>query len=291
MAKVAEGMARVASEIVAGRLARSNLATKIKVATSSRRSDIESFLNNATTARDSATRELADNGRKVVKARHAEVLSMLLGAQTSRRRAGSQRAAEAQKMTRDLQNEMRSTLDAHKASRIRATRDRHLEAVETNSSREGEVKAMLDQFARERVVRQRDRHELAVAQHKQATAFMRDLTNGVEAFRDQLAKDCRDRAAEIRDHLSAYAHDRREGTAIWTGGFHNATVRAAAAPAAKSEATAEPGESLKTHTAAVGGGDGEARRDKAKSPQPSGRQSSRNSGQGGPQGRQGGQAK
>ncbi len=33
MAKVAEGMARVASEIAAGRLARSVLATEIKVAT------------------------------------------------------------------------------------------------------------------------------------------------------------------------------------------------------------------------------------------------------------------
>ena len=102
-------------------------------------------------------------------------------------------------MTRALRSEMRSMLDGHKASRMRAAQDSNKEAVETNSRRQSEVRAMLDQFADERVVRQRQRREIAAEQHKGAAAFMRDLRNGVDAFRDKLARDGRDRAAEIRD--------------------------------------------------------------------------------------------
>ena len=217
MAKVAEGMARVASEIAAGRLARSVFATEIKVATAGRRSDIESFLKDAKSTRGKAARERADDGQQVVMTRHADIVSMLLGVRTSRREAGSAQAAEAEKMTQELRRETRSTLAGHKASRTSAAQASHKEADETKSRRQTEIKAKLHQYADERDVRQRQRREDAAAQHKDAAAFMKDLTTNVDAFRDKLAKDGRDRAAETRNNLSAYAQDRAEGTAIWTG--------------------------------------------------------------------------
>lgn len=111
---------------------------------------------------------------------------------------------------------------------------------------------------------------------------MRDLTSGVDAFRDKLAKDGRDRAAEIRNNLSAYAQDRAEGTAIWTGTAQKSRsvkerpTPAATAMAQRSESHAAPPEEASpaaapTHSANV-----------AKS----GRHANRSSGQG----RRGGQS-
>jgi len=211
MAKVAEGMARIASEIAAARKQRRDFLAKNKAATGHRQSDVESFLQNARSARGKATREQAEHRRRTAKARHADVFSMLLDVQTFRRRAGSLQEAEAKKMTRGLQREVGSMLSRQKTSRIRAARENHKEALDTNSRRQGEVRAMLDQFAREGVARRQNHAEFAEAQRKRAAAFMIDLTNGVDAFRDKLARNGRDRAAEIRDHLSTYARDRRRG--------------------------------------------------------------------------------
>jgi hypothetical protein len=306
MAKVAEGMSRVASEIAAGRLARSDFATKIKVATSSRRSDIESFLRNMNSVRGKATRERTQQGQKTVSARHKDVLSMLLDTQTSRLRAGSQQAAEAERAAAELHNEVRSMLDGQKASRSRAARESRKDAAETISRRQADNKAMLDQFARERASRQRHRRELAGLQHKQAAAFMRDLTNGVDAFRDKLAKDGRDRAAEIRDSLSACAHDRRDGMAIWRGNFQKshpakeksggeavrgAVVQSTAAPAPRHEPAAAPSAPVVTN-AATGFAKVKAHTDEAKSTKPApGRQPTRHTGRGSPLGRRGGHSK
>ena len=110
MARVAEGMARVADEIAAGRRQRREFVAEIKIATGNRQSDIKSFLENARSARDKATREQAEHRRKTAKARHADVFSTLLGVQTSRGRAASLQAAEGKKMTRELHDEVRSML-------------------------------------------------------------------------------------------------------------------------------------------------------------------------------------
>ena len=301
MATVAEDMGRLANEIAAGRRERSKLATEIKVATNRRRSDVELFLQSAKSARVKATRDQAERRQQTAKARHLGVFSMLLGEQTSRRRAGSLQAAEAKKMTNELHREVSAMLRGQKASRIRAARVSHKEAVDVNTHRQREVKAMLDQFAREGVARQQRRQELAGAQRKQAAAFMIDLTDGVDAFRDKLARAGRDRAAEIRDHLSAYAHDRREGMAIWRGNFqrsrlmreqlaharHSAAAQSAAPPTVQDKPAAAPRAPVNTHGTTAAFAKPEARADKAKAPQPApARQTARH-----PKGRHGGHAK
>ena len=157
MARVAEGMGRVADEIAANRKQRRDFLAEVKIATGHRQKDVKSFLQNARSARGKATREQAEHRRKTAKARHADVFSTLLGVQTSRRRAASLQAAEGKKMTRELHDEVRSMLRGQKASRLRAARANHKEAVDTNSRRQGEVRAMLDQFAREGVARRQHR--------------------------------------------------------------------------------------------------------------------------------------
>ena len=263
MARVAEGMERVAHEIAANRKQRRDFLAEVKIATRHRQNDVVSFLQNARSARGKATREQAEHQRKTAKARHADVFSTLLGLQTSRLRATSLQAAEGKKMIRELHDEIRSMLRSQKSSRLRAVRTNHREAVDTNSRRQGEVRVMLDEFAREGVARRQNQAEFAEAQRKRAAAFMIDLTAGVDAFRDKLARDGRDRAAEIQDHLSAYARDRREGTAIWRSNLkkgppvkeqpreavHSVVVHSAAAPAARRETVATPTASANAHAA------------------------------------------
>ena len=252
MARVAEGLARVAGDIAASRLARSKLAAEIKGETNDRRNGIESFLKNRNSARGKLAQEQADDGRRAAKARNAEVSSLLLGARTALREVGVQQAAEAAKLIQSLRSEAQelrsetlSTIDSFKAARLRADRESRAEAVETNSRRQGEVKALLGEFAGERDVSLRRRRELAAEQHNEAAAFMRDLTNAVDAFRDKLAREGRDRAAEIRNSLSAYAQDRAEGMAIWRGDVQKSRVVVetpvpAEAPAKQAEPEPEP---------------------------------------------------
>ena len=296
MARVAEGMGRMADEIAANRKQRRDFLAEVKIATGHRQKDVKSFLQNTRSARGKTTQEQTERRRKSVKARHADMFSTLLGLQTSRTRAASVKAAEGKKMTRELRDEVRSMLKGQKTSRLRAARDNHKEAVETNSRRQGEVRAMLDQLAREGVARRQHRHEFADAQRERAAAFMRNLTNGVDGFRGKLAREGRDRAAEIRDHLSAYARDRREGLAMWRGTFqksrpvkeqpgealHSVIVRSAAASAPPHEPVAAP-----THGATAPSVNPEVHADKTKSPQSgSARQPSRQ-----PQGRHRGRTK
>ncbi len=290
MASVAEGMGRMADEIAADRKQRRDFLAEVRVATGRRQKDVESFLQNTTSARGKATGEQAEHRRETAKARHVDIVSTLLGVQTSRHRAASLWAAEGKKMTQDLYGEVRSMLRGQRASRIRTARANHKVAVDTNSRRQGEVRAMLDQFAREGVARRQSHHEFADALRKRAAAFMIDLTNGVDAFRDKVATDGRDRAVKIRDHLLAYARDRREGMAMWRENLkksrpvgeqpgepaHSVSTQSAAAPVARRETAAMPSASVNAHRA-----------DKAKSPQPaSGRQPARQ-----PHGRQRGPTK
>jgi len=170
MAKVAEGMARVASGIAMGRRQRSELAVEIKGLTARRRGEVRSMLDNLRVSRGRATREQAVEAKKVVMVRHGEVCSML----------------------KDL-----------KASRGKAMRENQREATALNSRRRSEVKALLTRFGREMVVRRQHRQELSVAQHEKAAAFMRELTSGVAALCDGFAKESRDRAKEGRDRAAA----------------------------------------------------------------------------------------
>jgi hypothetical protein len=174
MAKVAEGIARVAGGIAIGRRQRSELAAEIKAATRSCRSDVRSFLESVNTSRGRATRDQAAEAKKVAMGRHGEVCSLLKGL---------------------------------KASRGKATRVYQRDAIAINSRRRGEVKALLTQFGREMVARRKHRQELSMAQLEKAAGFMRDLTSGVAALRDRFVKDDRDRAAAIHGRLAAYALD------------------------------------------------------------------------------------
>ncbi|MGO9773098.1 MAG: hypothetical protein ACLPSW_26835 [Roseiarcus sp.] len=170
MAKVAEGVARIAAGIVIGRRQRSELAAEIKAATRNRHSEVRSLLVSLKTSRGKASREQATEAKRAMKARHGEVHSLLQGL---------------------------------KASRVKAGREYRREAKAVNSMRKTEVGVLLAPFSRERVARRRRRQELATAQRHKAAAFMRDLTSGVAALRDGFAKDNRDRAAAIRDRLAA----------------------------------------------------------------------------------------
>lgn len=184
MAKVAEGMARVADGIAKGRQQRSELAVEIKNATRNRRSEVRSLLAGLNASRGRSSREQATEIQKATRTRHRDVLSFLAGAQ---------------------------------ASRARASREHRSEAIAMNNGRRNEVKALLTQFGRERIARRQHRLALAVAQRGKAAAFMRDLTSGVAALRDGFAKEGRDRAAAIRENLGAYALDRRNGLIAWMG--------------------------------------------------------------------------
>ena len=183
MARVAEGMARVANDIVAGRLARSKLATEIKATTRHRQDDVHSFLKDAKAGRSAAASAQAAEGKRMTAALHGEVGSMLSGFKTTRRLA---------------------------------TRDHRKDAAATAKARQTEVSAMKHGFAREAVARAQQRKENAEAQREQSALFMKELTGSVDVFRDFLAKTGRDRAAAIRENFAAYANDRHEGTAIWT---------------------------------------------------------------------------
>jgi hypothetical protein len=176
-------MARVANDIVASRLARSKLGTEIKATTRLRHDDVHSFLKEAKAGRGAATSAQAAEGKRMTAALHSEVRSMLSGFKTTRRLA---------------------------------TRGYRKEAAATTKARQKEVNAMKDGFARDAVARTRQREENAQAQREQSALFRKELTNSVDVFRDFLAKNGRDRAAEIRDNFASYANDRREGTAIWT---------------------------------------------------------------------------
>ncbi len=182
MAKVAEGMARAVGGIATGPRRRSELAIELKAAAKSGRSEVRALLANLKGSRGRASREQATETKKATRARHGEVRSLLGSLRTSRRRA---------------------------------SREYLKEAGATNSARIAEVSALLKRFFHERVVRRRDRQKLAIALRDKAAAFMRDLTSGVAALRDGFAKESRDRAADIRGRLVAYAFHRREAIALW----------------------------------------------------------------------------
>ena len=69
MAKVAEGMGRVASEITARRRQRGNIRSRYQGLDGASPQDIESFLQNAKSERGKATRQQAEHGRDAAEAR------------------------------------------------------------------------------------------------------------------------------------------------------------------------------------------------------------------------------
>jgi hypothetical protein len=72
MAKVAEGIARVADGISMGRRQRGELAAEIKAATRSRCSDVRSFLKSVNMSRSKAARDQVAEAKKVCIERHGE---------------------------------------------------------------------------------------------------------------------------------------------------------------------------------------------------------------------------
>ncbi len=123
---------------------------------------------------------------------------------------------EIRKATKTRHGEVRSMLEGLKTSRGRASRESRRQAAATINGRHSAVKAMLAQFGREQVAQRHHRLTLATAQHEQAASFMRDLTSTVATLRDSLSKQDSDRAAAVRERLSAYALDRRNGSIAWT---------------------------------------------------------------------------
>jgi hypothetical protein len=229
MAKVAEGIARVASGIASGRQQRSKLAMEIKNATRSRRSEVRSLLESLKASRVRTTNEQAAEAKKIVRARHGEVHSSMQGL---------------------------------KASRTRAAREYKREAIVIINGRRSEMKALLSQFRRVRIARRQHFQELAAAQRIKAAVFMRDLTSGVAALLDKFDKEGSDRAKAIRERLAAYASDRQEAVDIWLGkrhreqrtGAHSAEASHRSAhesPPIQSESPAPHGSSASPHDVAA----------------------------------------
>ena len=96
MAKVAEGIARVAGGIATGRQRRSALAAEIKAQTAHRHNAVRSLLTSFRVARSQATRAQSAELRKVTGVRHLDVNSFLKGLKVSRRKSGVERSAELQ---------------------------------------------------------------------------------------------------------------------------------------------------------------------------------------------------
>jgi hypothetical protein len=247
MAKVAEGMARVVHGIESGRRQRSELAAEIKVTTRRRHGDVQSFLKNLKTERINATRAQAAAGKKERQELHSDVHSLLRGLKSSRIKATREQAADGKKERQELHSDVHSLLRGLKSSRTKANREDHKEAVEINIERQHKVQSLLGQFASE-IVEQREHREAAgQAQRKEAAVFMKDLTGSVDAFRDKLAKEGRDRAAEIRARLADYARDRREGMVIWRGNFKTSRPAASTDSYAHHRPAAEPPASAAAH--------------------------------------------
>jgi hypothetical protein len=221
MAKVAEGIARVASGIAMGRRQRSELAVEIKGLTRRRRGEVRSMLDNLRASRGRATREQAAEAKKVAMVRHGEVCSLLKGL---------------------------------KAARGKAMREYQRDSIAIIGKRRGDMRTLLTRFGREMMVRRQHRLDLSVEQREKAAAFMRDLTSGVAALRDTFAKEGRDRAAYIHGHLAAYALDRCNAVAAWHGSYQGAGPShrpAADAPAVQAEPPASAHASAAAHTAAA----------------------------------------
>jgi hypothetical protein len=173
MAKVAEGIARVASGIAMGRRQRSELAVEIKGLTRRRRGEVRSMLDNLRASRGRATREQAAEAKKVAMVRHGEVCSLLKGL---------------------------------KAARGKAMREYQRDSIAIIGKRRGDMRTLLTRFGREMMVRRQHRLDLSVEQREKAAAFMRDLTSGVAALRDTFAKEGRDRAAYISTDILPPMH-------------------------------------------------------------------------------------
>jgi hypothetical protein len=221
MAKVAEGMGRVADDVRAGRRDRAELGAEIKKAAGRRRSEVRSSLESFRTARVRTSREQATAMKAMTKTRHGEVQALL----------------------HDL-----------KAARDRARPKAQKAAAALNSERRSDVKEVLNQFGLEQVARHKHRQDVA-------TTFMRNLTRGVAALLDGFDKGNRARARLIRERLGAYALDRHNAEDAWNeppkkmardGGASHHPMSDAPPPPAK-PAVAE-GAAAKAHEPSAAGG-------------------------------------
>lgn len=203
MAKLADGMARVADGIVAGRGQRVEFATEIKNATRRRRGDVRSQLDGLKASRVRAGRELAIELRKKTSVRHEDVIGFL-------------------KRTR--------------ATRGRMAHEQRTEAAAATDQRRKETKALLGRFGQELAASQQHRQA-------SAAAFMQELTSNVAALLDGFDRGDRERATVVRERLGAYALDRRDALAAWAEILHETpaavrNVEASPRPAAPAAAPA-----------------------------------------------------
>jgi hypothetical protein len=211
MAKVAEGIARVADGIASDRRERSKLATEIKLMTSRRHREVRSMLGSMKETRIKETDEQAAEAKKMNSARHSQVHSMIRAMRMSRGR----------------------------------------EAAILIKARRSEMRNLLAQFRGVRVMRRQQFQKLAAAQRDRAAAFMRHLTSSVAALRDSFVKEGRERAMAMRKCLAAYAADRHEAVLIWHGNSHHMLVAQGAGASGRRESVAVQVASPAPHTPAT----------------------------------------
>lgn len=104
MAKVSEGIARVASGIATSRRYRGELATQIKGATKYRRKEIHSLLQNLKATRERTSRDMMAQLRKATTTRRSEVRAVLNGLRSTRGRENRAYHDKAEAFMRDLTN-------------------------------------------------------------------------------------------------------------------------------------------------------------------------------------------
>jgi len=203
MAKVADDIKRVVNNITSDRRQSSDMANAIKSATRARRREVRSMLSSMRASRIEATAAQAQAAERGARARRRETILLLKEFKSTRQKIGKEQNAEAQQMMRDRAFAVHSLLRGLASLRRRAARDYRAGALVTLTQRRNEVASFLRR-------RRQGRKTLVIMQREIATAFMRNLTDGVGALLDGFDKDGRDRAAAIRKRLAPYAPKRRD---------------------------------------------------------------------------------
>ncbi len=140
----------------------------------------------------------------------AEGLGRVASGITVDRQNRAELARHIKHATLSRRAEVRSILENMKDARAKSSRDMAANMRKAAMSRRSEVRSMMNRLRQSRAKETREYHE-------KATAFMRDLTNGVAGMLAKFAKEDHERAAILHRSFVAYGRDRMEARAVWQG--------------------------------------------------------------------------
>ncbi|ARN82434.1 hypothetical protein B1812_16610 [Methylocystis bryophila] len=106
--------------------------------------------------------------------------------------------------------EIRSFLQETKGAREKSGRDMAANLRKATMARRSEVRSTMNGLRKSREKETREYHD-------KATAFMRDLTNGVAGMLAKFSKEDRERGVRMHQMFASYGRDRMEARAVWEG--------------------------------------------------------------------------